>query len=63
MCNIVHIKTTKNGIFLLTIYILKLNIQVPMQTYFFKLLNMCKFAHDRKTKIILLYSMNLTFSK
>jgi len=25
------------------------NIQVPMQSYYLKLLNMCKFAHDRKT--------------
>ena len=29
------------------------NIQVPMQSYYLKLLNMCKFAHDRKTRTIL----------
>jgi len=25
------------------------NIQVPIQSYYLKLFNMCKFAHDRKT--------------
>jgi hypothetical protein len=25
------------------------NAQVPVQTYFLKFLNMCKFVHDRKT--------------
>jgi len=29
------------------------NIQIPMQNYYLKLLNMCKFTHDRKTHIIL----------
>ena len=27
------------------------NVQVPMQSYYFKLFNMCKFAHDRKTLV------------
>jgi len=26
-----------------------LNVQISMQKFYFKLLNMCKFAHDRKT--------------
>jgi hypothetical protein len=26
-----------------------LNVQVPLKNFYFKLLNMCKFAHDRKT--------------
>jgi len=26
------------------------NIQVPIQSYYLKLLNICKFAHDRKTQ-------------
>lgn len=29
-----------------------LNVQVPIQNFYFKLLNMCKFAHDRKTLTI-----------
>jgi len=28
-----------------------LNVQVSIQNFYFKLLNMCKFAHDRKTLI------------
>jgi len=27
------------------------NIQVPMQSYYLKLLNICKFAHDRKSNL------------
>jgi len=27
-----------------------LNVQVPIQNFYFKLVNMCKFAHDRKTQ-------------
>jgi len=27
-----------------------LNVQVSIQNFYFKLLNMCKFAHDRKTQ-------------
>jgi len=56
MCNIAYVKVTKNSKFLLKInnYLLKSyvfiqNIQVPMQSYYLKLLNICKFAHDRKT--------------
>jgi len=39
-------------------YILLVETQVPSQSYYFKLLNMCKFAHDRKTlKLILIIIM------
>jgi len=30
-----------------------LNSQVSMHTYFFELLNICKFAHDRKNSVYL----------
>jgi len=51
-------KITKSNKFLLkpiiiyqkVIYLIQ-NVQVPMQNYYFKFLNMCKFAHDRKTHV------------
>ena len=55
MCNIAHVKTSKSSNFSLknNTYLLKryiFNIKgIPSQSYHFKLLNMCKFAHDRKT--------------
>ena len=58
MCNITHVKATKNNKFLLknNNYLLKSyliqNVQVPIQSYYFKFLNMCKFAHERKTFFI-----------
>ena len=61
MCNIAHVKVTKSSIFSLKTnnYWLKVTYliyktQVPSQSYCFKLLNMCKFAHDRKTQIEIL---------
>jgi hypothetical protein len=55
-CIIAHVKVSKssnyllkNNNYLLKNYILIENTQVPNQRYYFKLLNMCKFAHDRKT--------------
>jgi hypothetical protein len=50
-----HIKIIKNRNYLLknTNYLLKnnlfnKNVQIFIQTYYFKLFNMCKFVHDRK---------------
>jgi len=56
MWNIALVKGTKSSNILLKNrnYLLKViysiqNVQVSIQTYYFKFLNMCKFAHDRKT--------------
>ena len=57
MRNIVYVKTTKSNNFFseaIIIYskvlYLILNVQVPIQNLYFKLFNMCKFAHNRKTQ-------------
>jgi len=56
MCNIAHVKTinssnffVKNNNYLFKILYLISNVQVLTQNFYFNLLNMCKFAHDRKS--------------
>jgi len=39
-----------------------LNVQVSIQNFYFKLLNMCKFANDRKTLILIIHYMLNLFS-
>ena len=60
MCNIAHVKTTNNSNFFLESnnYLFKrfiFNIKCTNSNtkLYFNLLNMCKFAHDRKTLKIL----------
>lgn len=56
MCNGAHVRATKSSKGLLKkqhlsikkIYLIQ-NIQVLMSIYYFKLLNICKLVHDRKT--------------
>ena len=70
MCNIALVKITKSRQFLLKptiiyqkfIYLIQ-NVQVPMQNYYFKFLNMCKFAHDRKTHLFNMLNYILRFCK
>jgi len=59
MCNITHLKQLIVGIYFWKITIiyskvlyLIINVQVQIQNFYFKLSNMCKFAHDRKTHIV-----------
>jgi len=36
------------------LYLIILNVQVSIQNFYFKLLNMCKFAHHRKTHFLMM---------
>jgi len=64
MYNIAHVKTTnssnfflENNSYLFKILYLILNVQVPIQNFYFKLFNMCKFgmrAKPNQHKYILL---------
>jgi hypothetical protein len=49
----------KNNNYLLNIKYLLQNAQVPIQIYYFKLLNMCKFAYDRKTQFLIVRILQL----
>jgi hypothetical protein len=63
MCNVAHVKIAKSSNFLLKNnnnlfknYTFSINAQVSIHTYYFKLFNMCKFTHDRKTQFIFSFS-------
>jgi len=47
----------KTTIIYLKVLYLILNAKVPIQNLYFKLLNMCKFAHDRKTQLTMIRSL------
>jgi len=61
MCNITHVKIInssnfflENNNYLFKILYLILNVQVLIQNFYFELLNVCKFAHDRKTHMTII---------